>query len=498
MIYNRRIGCVCSVWLLAACSAPSEGSDDPGQDVGPGGAGNSALPPATTAGGGTSNGGGTGLIDETPGVEGNVPPVGGVTASGNVPCDVATIVRDHCSTCHGSEPKFNAPMSLTSATDFAATAPISGTDPVRAVASRRINATGAARMPPPGTVEALSNDELATLTEWLDGGASALAEGGCSILDTASTPGASEDLLPRPSTTGTTLGPFVGWDDGGVECYPLTAFQPGDKSTPYQVGTAVDKYMGFGFKPPWEGARFVRAFKTVVDNEQVLHHWILFEEPTAADGSAVEIIGAHPGGAMMHGWAPGGSDLYFTPDLGMRMDGNSSYLLEVHYNSNDPNAVDASGVEVCVSAQQPENEAIISWLGTDAINGTQAEGTCAPRATEPIHIVAGTPHMHLKGTHMKVTLTRAAGGTEIVHDEPFAFENQRGYQQNVTLQPGDRLTTACSYNAPTTFGRGTNEEMCYWFALAYPAGALTDNGFIGSGGPEIVTLTKCTPKAPLG
>ena len=93
MIYNRRIGCVCSVWLLAACRAPSEGSDDPGQDVGPGGAGNSVLPPATTAGGGTSNGGGTGLIDETPGVEGNVPPVGGVTASGNVPCDVATIVR---------------------------------------------------------------------------------------------------------------------------------------------------------------------------------------------------------------------------------------------------------------------------------------------------------------------------------------------------------------------------------------------------------------------
>jgi hypothetical protein len=480
MIYNRRIGCVCSVWLLAGCSAPSDGGgDDPVRDVGAGGAGNSVLPPATTATAGTSNGGGTGLVDEIPGVEGNVPPVGGVTASGNVPCDVATIVRDHCSTCHGSEPKFNAPMSLTSAGDFAATAPISGTDPVRAVASRRVKADGAARMPPPGTVEALSDDELATLTAWLDGGASALDEGGCSILDQASTPG-DEDLLPRPTTTGTTLGPFVGWDEGGVECYPLTAFQPGDKTTPYRVGTAVDKYMGFGFKPPWEGTRYVRAFKTIVDNDKVLHHWILFEEPTAADGNAAEILGAHPGGAMMHGWAPGGSDLYFTPDLGMRMDGNSSYLLEVHYNSNDPNAVDASGVEVCVSPQQPENEAIISWLGTDAISGTQAEGTCAPRATQPIHIVAGTPHMHLKGTHMKVTLTRAAGGTEVVHDEPFSFENQRGYQQNVTLQPGDRLTTSCSYSAPTTFGRGTNEEMCYWFALAYPAGALTDNGFIGT------------------
>ena len=73
------------------------------------------------------------------------------------------------------------------------------------------------------------------------------------------------------------------------------------------------------------------------------------------------------------------------------------------------------------------------------INGTQAEGTCAPRSSQPIHIVAGTPHMHLKGRHMKVTVTRASGGTEVVHDEPFDFQNQRGYQENLTLQPGDSV-----------------------------------------------------------
>ena len=481
---DNRIGCACAAWLLAACSAPSDGGGaEPGTDVstpagGTGGA--SASPPGGASPPGSNAPPSTGLVDESPPRSGTVPPGGSVSASGNLPCDVAAIVSDHCSTCHGSDPKFNAPMSLTSAEDFGVTAPISGSEPVRTVASRRINADGAGRMPPPGTVEALSGDELATLTAWLDAGASSLAEGGCSVLDGASIPGAAEELLPRPATTGTTLGPFVGWDEGGVECYPLTAFQPGDESSPFRVGSVVDKYMGFGFKPPWEGPRFVRAFRTIVDNDQVLHHWILFEEPSAADGSAVEIIGAHPGGAMMHGWAPGGSDLYFTPDLGMRMEGNSSYLLEVHYNSSDPNAVDASGVEVCVSAQPPENEAIISWLGTDAINGASAEGTCTPRATQPIHIVAGTPHMHLKGRGMKVTLQRAAGGTEVVHDEPFAFENQRGYPQDVVLQPGDSLTTSCTYSAPTTFGRGTNEEMCYWFALAYPAGALTDNGFIGT------------------
>lgn len=183
---------------------------------------------------------------------------------------------------------------------------------------------------------------------------------------------------------------------------------------------------------------------------------------------------------MMHGWAPGGSDLYFTQDLGMRMESDSNYLLEVHYNSNDPTAVDASGLEICVVEAPPENEAIVSWLGTDAISGTSATGTCSPRSDEPIHIVAGTPHMHLKGTHMKVTLDRASGGTEVVHDEAFSFQNQRGYTEDIVLQPGDSLKTDCTYNAPSTFGKGTNEEMCYWFALAYPAGALTDNGFFGA------------------
>jgi hypothetical protein len=371
-------------------------------------------------------------------------------------------------------------MSLVSAGDFGEAAPISSSRAVREVAAQRINAEGGARMPPPGTVEALSADELATLTSWLNAGAPAAVDG-CQI-GASVTEGGVDELLPRPTATGTVLGPYEGWDDGGVECYPFTAYQPGggNKDTPFDVGTAVDKYVGFGFKPPWQGTRFVRAFRSVIDNSAVLHHWILFEEPSAEDNTAEEILGAHPGGQMLHGWAPGGSDLYFTPDVAIRMDSATSYLLEVHYNSNDASATDASGLEICVSEQVPENEAIISWLGTDGINGTSATGTCTPRTDEPIHIIAGTPHMHLKGSHMKVTVNRDNGGPEVVHDEPFAFENQRGYAEDIIIQPGDSITTTCTYTAPSRFGKGTNEEMCYWFALAYPAGALADGGLFGT------------------
>ena len=497
MVSHRAIGCTASSLgvltsslmacgligcSLIGCSAANEGGGGADTDVPVGGASSTPVLPGNPTPG-VTGGGGTGNSPTVPGAsnEGNVIPGGGVSAGGsNVPCDIAAIVSDHCTTCHAATPKFNAPMALTSADAFSVQAPISSTEPVRSAAKRRINAEGAARMPPPGTVEALDATELAALNAWLDGGAPAAATGGCAITDASVLPSDAE-LLPRPTATGTALGPYEGWDAEGVECYPFVTYQPGqgNKDAPFRVGSAVDKYMGFGFKPPWTGTRFVRAFRSIIDNDQVLHHWILFEEPSAADGNVAEILGAHQGGAMMHGWAPGGTDLYFTPDLGMRMEGNSNYLLEVHYNSNDPNAVDASGLEICVTEEAPENEAIISWLGTDAISGTSSSGTCTPRATEPIHIVAATPHMHLKGNHMKVTLDRAAGGTEIVHDEPFDFQNQRGYQEDILLQPGDRLTTTCSYNSPAAFGKGTNEEMCYWFALAYPAGALTDGALIG-------------------
>jgi hypothetical protein len=155
-------------------------------------------------------------------------------------------------------------------------------------------------------------------------------------------------------------------------------------------------------------------------------------------------------------------------------------MLELHYNSRDASAMDASGVEICVTSRKPENVAILSWLGTDAINSASATGTCRPRSNERIHIIAGTPHMHLKGRHMKVVINRQNGTQEIAHDEAFGFENQRIYPEDIWLEPGDTISTTCTFSGPSTFGPGTNQEMCYWFAMHYPALALSDGAFLGT------------------
>ena len=50
------------------------------------------------------------------------------------------------------------------------------------------------------------------------------------------------------------------------------------------------------------------------------------------------------------------------------------------------------------------------------------------------------------------------------------------YIQNFVMQPGDSLQTTCTYSGPSVFGKGTNDEMCYFFSTAWPAGAMTTPG----------------------
>jgi len=456
---------------------------------------------------------------------------GGAPGSNLVPCGIATVVSNHCTYCHGTRPRFTAPMSLMSVADFHAVTPAN--KPVYVRAAELINATDTrTRMPPVGTgVAQLTPQQIQGLTAWLQAGAPA-DPNGCPISDGSGAGGAGGaggggaggaggqgqggvgggqggvgggqggvggeggvggvggvggeggvggvGGAGGSGQTGISITPYPGWDQG-TQCYKLLAHASGNKAAKYAVGNATDKYVAFSFMPPWQGTKYVRAFRTIVDNDQVLHHWLLFQEPGGVtDGAVASSSGIHPTGQLQHGWAPGGGDAYFTTDVGLEVASSRGYTLELHYNSRDASAQDALGVEICVVDTKPTNLAALSWVGTDAINGTTATGQCNPK-DQTIKILGGTPHMHLKGRHMKVVINRANGTKEIAHDEDFSFENQRIYPEDLTLGPGDTLTTTCTYSAPATFGPSTNAEMCYWFAMHYPAGALADGLPFGTG-----------------
>jgi hypothetical protein len=408
--------------------------------------------------------------------------------SGNLPCAIKQIVSDKCLMCHKDPPDFAAPMALTNVAQFHAATKNDASKTYAQSAKARINAasSGAGHMPPP-TSPQLTSQELSSLNAWLDQGANPSSEqcGG----GTAADAGMASNTRDAGNTSGAGSADAATPGGDALDCYKLLAHN-GDLKTPYKVGVATDQYLNFVFAAPWQGTAYAVVIRPVIDNTKVIHHWLLFQDNTPGTPSgAMAGSGAHPGGQLLHGWAPGAEaiDLRQTgADVGIELPA-TTYTVEIHYNSADANAQDASGVEVCTAKKKPANVAALSWLGYDNtllagdLGGDRASwtGTCKPSASQPIHILSVWPHMHLQGRHMKGTIMRANGSKEVLHDKDFDFNYQSLYKKDVTLMPGESIVTECTYAKPMSFGEATTDEMCYLFTLAYPKGALTDSGSWG-------------------
>ena len=77
---------------------------------------------------------------------------------------------------------------------------------------------------------------------------------------------------------------------------------------------------------------------------------------------------------------------------------------------------------------------------------------------------------------MKVTINRAGGTADVIHDLPFDFNTQTSYPLTAVMNAGDTITTHCDYSKPSTFGQATTAEMCYFFTVYYPAHVLETPG----------------------
>lgn len=366
-------------------------------------------------------------------------------------------------------------MALMTAADFAAPSKLTPSMTVAQVVPARINAQEQQRLMPPVTSSKLTAAELQSFNAWLQSGAKPVANG-CAVTEGSTNPTTETPATPAGTHMGgATLEPQE-YADPEMKCYQFLTHAQGNKDMPYTQGQG-EQYVNFSFKAPWTGTQYLRAIKLVgVEQATVLHHWLLFKDTTQkSDGAVTPSSGAHTDGAiLLHGWAPGASPIYYDIDVGMKMESDVSYSLEAHlYNMTGKPGTDHSGAEVCVTTKVPEHVVDVSWVGTDSIFGTSATGTCHPKRQKgPIHIVAAQPHLHKKGMHQKVVVTRKGGMSEVIHDEPFNFDDQRYYLKDVVLEDGDSMTTTCTYSAPATFGSSTDSEMCYFFTIAWPAGQL--------------------------
>jgi polyvinyl alcohol dehydrogenase (cytochrome) len=193
---HLRLGFVAVAICVIACKS-SDQTTGP-VVVAPMGGAPAAGTVAPAAGGGT---GGTGGTAGTAGAAGTGVSTGGKT--GDVPCPVATVLKQHCVQCHGNTLREGAPVSLVNAANFHRDA---GGQLEGAAVLARVRSAERPMPPPPAAP--LTAAEIATLDTWITPGA-APASPGCVVDDSP--------VMPAAGTGGVTIvNPGTGGSGGAA------------------------------------------------------------------------------------------------------------------------------------------------------------------------------------------------------------------------------------------------------------------------------------------
>jgi hypothetical protein len=289
-----------------------------------------------------------------------------------------------------------------------------------------------------------------------------------------------------------------------AQCHELRNHAPNERNTPYVVregeGTTC-----FYYDVPWTEHSVLVAWQTAIDS-QAMHEWQLYTATGTQRPGSAELCGSGGGNpnpistnlssnarqstsqlVMAH--PRGSNDILMPPGVGLLAPpaGTRLVLQWHHLNTLSAPVRDASLVRLCtLPAGAVERVASLTVLGTESLAGLEGlpagrydvEGSCAIR-DRPVHVLTLAPHMHQLGRRVSVGVQRATGAKQPILDLGFAYDAQLMHATDVTLRPGDRLTSRCSYEnlsgMPVPFGLSFQFEQCFVFAIAEPAGAL-DNG----------------------
>jgi len=406
---------------------------------------------------------------------------GGMPAMDELPCGVQAVIRRNCLGCHLDPPILGAPMPLTS---YEATH-----SPARSVPSSQVFELMRIRInsevePMPPAPAILPDADREILNAWIDSGAPPRPAGeSCGGVDGGTTDGGG--------------GVLDGVGPEHLPCTPSHTFtaHAGGSDAPFAVpADAGNLYQCFTFASPFGAGAQATAWAPIIDDDRVVHHWILYRTETPQTDGAVGPCNMPADAEFLMGWAPGGQNAVLPADVGLELPAPDGWLiLQVHYwnVAGITGSMDSSGVAMCTTNTPRANEAAIMWLGSIDISippramGHTVTGNCPSSVTnflpEPMYILGNGPHMHELGTEFTTTLFRGGdrGSAEtLAHVDPWDFNSQTFYwhDEPIVLNPGDSLETTCVYDNPgdstVTFGERTEDEMCFDFMMVYPTRAF--------------------------
>jgi hypothetical protein len=264
----------------------------------------------------------------------------------------------------------------------------------------------------------------------------------------------------------------------GLECISLQAHAAGDTNAPYGVPVLPEQYVKFTARMPWSGTRYLRSVTPIIEAAAVLHDMRLYEHQGALPEGVAENVDTPRELHWLMSWWPGTQDLTLDPAVGIPLESGAWFTLEAHYNhviSDGRQFSDRSGFEVCTTAEAPDYLVSFSRLGTETIAGTTAEGVCRAENEMRSYVLAVQPALNLYGTRVELT-RQSAWSVSATYDAPFAFSDSRIEAVADYVDPGDTLTTRCTYSRAVTFGPGIYDGVCDLYVLHWPARSLVSGG----------------------
>jgi peroxiredoxin/mono/diheme cytochrome c family protein len=409
--------------------------------------------------------------------------------------DIAPILQQHCQSCH--RPGEVGPFSLLTYKQA-----INWADDIKEYTQKRI-------MPPWKPIAGpafhndrrLSDDDIATLAAWVDGG---LAEG-----DPKNSPPAR--TFPQ------------GWQLGTPDLV-LTA------SDEFLLGpTGNDVFRCFVLPTNLKEDVYVVGVEVRPSNPRVVHHVLNFidtkgkgrelekleqerltKAPTTEDRSphAVSVrngdrgpgytvsmgAGFQPQGGLT-GWAPGNLPRYLPEGVGFPLPKGSDIVMQVHFHRNGRAERDRTQLGLYFAKKKidrPHQGAILFGTSSSLIPSVKFTIPAGKDhfvlkgdtwASGDFTLFSVMPHMHMLGKEIQVTMTPPDGPTQplvAIKDWDYNWQETYLLKQPIHIKAGTRFHVEAVYdnseknprnpsNPPrdVTYGEQTTNEMCFIFLGGY-------------------------------
>jgi hypothetical protein len=319
----------------------------------------------------------------------------------------------------------------------------------------------------------LSQQDMATIVAWAEAGAPE---------------GNPADLPP----------PVKFADDWTIEGGPDLVL---DIGTDFEVpATGNDVYRCFVVPTNLPKDVYVSAIEYRPGNRRVVHHILAYVE---TKGEARKKDAAFPGPGYecfsgpevpidgdLGGWAPGNQPSQLPPGIGRSLPKSADVIIQVHYHPSGKPEVDRSRIALRF-ARSPVRQTLHWNLAANPEMKLPAGDSNIEVKAQwevPVDVVAHavSPHMHLLGKDMLITVTLPGGRTQdLIKIDDWDFNWQYSYylDEPLELPKGSVVKVLAHYdnssnnprhpNKPpqeVTWGEATTDEMCIGFVAVTKKG----------------------------